>query len=363
MPRLGTGGHNSAVAASQLLRQHPGNSRGFHILLTARVGQSIDFLVIGAQRSGTTSLWQHLASHPEIYVPPSKEAPFFSHDEPFARGLEWYMGEYFADARPGQLRGTVSPHYMMGSPGVDVPEVARRIHSHLPQTKLIAVLRDPIERARSHHRMVVHRGRECREFVVAAHELLTATMLERARREPPVVQPYFVAGEYGRILGAYLERFGREQLHVLLTSDLRDDPQQAMRAVFAFLGVNEQHEPPGLDHHHHRGGRARRLDAAAEQTLKDHLAREVWPQTPHPAQHQRAFNCWFMQWNVIPEEVLPPLDPDVHALLQEHYARDAELLERLTGLRAPWLGQDASSDNANPIRRAASPQGGMAVRR
>ncbi len=48
------------------------------------MGQSIDFLVIGAQRSGTTSLWQHLASHPEIYVPPSKEAPFFSHDEPFS---------------------------------------------------------------------------------------------------------------------------------------------------------------------------------------------------------------------------------------------------------------------------------------
>ncbi|MFI5008676.1 MAG: sulfotransferase family protein [Solirubrobacterales bacterium] len=304
--------------------------------LTAHVGATLDFLVIGAQRSGTTSLWRHLASHPEIYVPPSKEAPFFSHDEPFARGLEWYLGEFFAEAHPAQRWGTVSPHYMMGSPGVDVGEVARRIHSLLPQVKLIAVLRDPIERAQSHHRMVLHRGRETRDFDTAARELLVPEMLERARREPPLVQPYFVQGEYGRILGNYLALFGREQLHVLLTSDLRDDPGEAMRAIFAFLGVDERHEPPEPMKRHHRGGRARRLDADAEQALKDHLAREVWPQMAHPAQQQRAFNFWFMQWNVIPEERLAPLDPELRAQLQDHYARDAELLESLTGLTVPW---------------------------
>ncbi len=148
--------------------------------MTAHVGATLDFLVIGAQRSGTTSLWRHLASHPEIYVPPSKEAPFFSHAEPFARGLDWYLGEFFGEAQPEQQRGTVSPHYMMGSPGIDIHEVARRIHSLLPRVKLIAVLRDPIERAQSHHRMVLHRGRETRAFEVAARELLAREML-RAR--------------------------------------------------------------------------------------------------------------------------------------------------------------------------------------
>ena len=331
--------------------------------MTACVSQTIDFLVIGAQRSGTTSLWQHLASHPEIYVPPSKEAPFFSHDEPFARGLDWYLREYFTEATPEQQWGTVSPHYMMGSPGVDVHEVARRIHSLAPHTRILAVLRDPIERAQSHHRMVVHRGRETRDFATAAREMLTPEMLERARREPPLVQPYFVQGEYGRILDAYLALFSREQLHVLLTSDLRDEPADTMRAIFAFLQVDERHEPPQLAEHHHRGGRGRRLEADAEQALKDHLAREVWPRMAHPAQQQRAFNFWFMQWNVIPEEHLPALDSQVRAQLESHYGADAALLESLTGLRVPWRGQPAGSDSANAMRRADSSHGGIAVRR
>ncbi len=300
------------------------------------MANTLDFLVIGAQRSGTTSLWRHLASHPEIYLPPSKEAPFFSHDQPFARGLDWYLSEFFAEAGAAQLWGTVSPHYMIGSPGVPVEEVARRIHSLLAPTKLIALLRDPIERAQSHHRMVLHRGRETRDFDTAARELLAPEMLERARREPPLVQPYFVAGEYGRILGAYLALFGRERLHVLLTGELHDRPQETMRAVFAFLGVNELHEPPELTERHHRGGRARRLDTDAELALKEHLAREVWPRMAHPAQERRAFDFWFMQWNVIPEERLPPVDEEVRTLLAEHYARDAELLLGLTGLAAPW---------------------------
>ncbi len=165
-------------------------------------------------------------------------------------------------------------------------------------------------------------------------------------------------GEYGRILGAYLALFGREQLHVLLTSDLRDDPGEAMRAIFAFLGVNERYEPPELREHHHRGGLARRLDAAAERTLKDHLAREVWPRTAHPAQQRRAFDFWFMQWNVIPEERLAPLDPELRAQLEDHYARDAELLEVAHRSRGA-----VAQSSAHAIRRAVSGHGGIAVRR
>ena len=300
------------------------------------MSNTLDFLVIGAQRSGTTSLWQHLSSHPEIHVPPSKEAPFFSHTQPFAKGLDWYLGEFFAEASPDTRWGTVSPHYMIGSPDTGVPEVARRIRSQVPDVKLLAILRDPIERAQSHHRMVVHRGREQRDFDLAATELLEPEMLRRARTEPPNVQPYLVQGEYGRILGAYLAHFPREQLHVFLTTQLRDRPAEALRSVFAFLGVDDSHQPSDLDVRHHRGGFARRLDAEAERELKDHLTREVWPLMPHPSQQQRAFNFWFTQWNVIPEEQLEPIDPQVRARLAEHYARDAVLLESITGLAVPW---------------------------
>jgi hypothetical protein len=297
---------------------------------------SLDFLVIGAQRSGTTSLWHALASHPQLHLPTSKEAPFFSHDEQFERGLDWYLEEFFSEADPRRLWGTASPHYMMGGPHADVPEVARRIRATVPDVKLIAVLREPIARARSHHRMVVHRGREPRSFEEAARVLLQPQALRTARQRPMEVQPYLVQGEYGRILGAYLEVFPREQLHVLLTAELGAEPLQTLRGIFSFLGVEDAHRPAQVEARHHRGGLGRRLDAAAEQQLKEHLARTVWPHTPHPAQHRRAFDFWFMQWNVIPDEQLPPIDPELLAALSEHFAPDARTLARLTGLEVPW---------------------------
>jgi Sulfotransferase domain len=297
---------------------------------------SLDFLVIGAQRSGTTSLWQALASHPELQLPSSKEAPFFSHDEQFERGLDWYTKEFFSQADSRRSRGTASPHYMMGGPNADVPEVARRIRATVPDVKLIAVLRDPIARAQSHHRMVVHRGRETRSFDQAARALLEPRALQRARRRPMEEQPYLVQGEYGRILGAYLDLFPRVQLHVLLTTELESEPLQTLRKIFSFLDVEDSHEPPRLDVHHHRGGLARRLDTAAELQLKEHLARVAWPQTPQPAQQRRAFDFWFLQWNVIPEEQLAPIDPGLRTTLAEHFAADAQVLQRLTGLEVQW---------------------------
>jgi hypothetical protein len=332
--------------------QHHGNRPAAVIHLTTNVGSTLDFLVIGAQRSGTTSLWRHLASHPEIHVPPSKEAPFFCDNRLLSRGVDWYLGEYFAAADPGRRWGTVSPHYMMGSPDADVAEVARRIHAAVPGVKLIAVLRDPIERAQSHHRMVVHRGREPRGFEQAALELLEPAALERARREPPNVQPYLAQGEYGRILAAYLELFPREQLHLLLTEALEDTPAQALQAIFEFLEVDDTHRPRGLDERHHRGGYARRLDPEAERELKDHLAREVWPKTPRAPEQQRAFNFWFTQWNVIPDERLPPIDAQVRVLLERHFAGDAELLEAVTGLLVPWRAEPGPSAARPPARTA-----------
>jgi hypothetical protein len=313
---------------------------------------SLAFLVIGAQRSGTTSLWHALASHPELHLPASKEAPFFSHDEQFERGLDWYLSEFFADADRRRLWGTASPHYMMGGPRADVPEVARRIRATTPDVKLISVLREPIARAQSHHRMVVHRGREPRSFEEAARALLQPEALQAARQRPlEEVQPYIVQGEYGRILGAYLDVFPRDQLHVLLTADLEANPLAALREIFSFLGVDDSHEPPQPESRHHRGGRGRRLDAAAERQLKEQLARTVWPHTPYPIQQRRAFDFWFLQWNVIPDEQLPTIDPELRAALHAHFAPDSRELTRLTGLEVSWSGSTApasASTTAGP---------------
>jgi hypothetical protein len=298
--------------------------------------KSLDFIVIGAQKAGTSSLWQHLSSHPQLHLPRSKEAPFFSHDQPFGRGLEWYLEEFFGEAPSNAQWGTVTPHYMMGTEDADVPEIARRIRAAVPEARLIAVLRDPVERALSHHRMARFRGLEQRAFDAAARDALVPEALERARRRPTETTSYIVQGEYARSLEAYLGVFPRDRLHVALTADLAEDPLATMRSIFAFLGVEADHHPPDLLRRHHRGGFTGRLDAKAEASLKAYLAQQVWPSMPRPRDQRRAFDFWFRQWNVIPDDRLPALDPAVERLLRAHFARDAVRLERLTGATVPW---------------------------
>ncbi len=76
----------------------------------------LHFVVLGAQKAGTTSLWRYLASHPELALPLDKSGTFFSHDDRFRRGTTWLFREFFPNAPADARLGTVSPHYMMGTP-------------------------------------------------------------------------------------------------------------------------------------------------------------------------------------------------------------------------------------------------------
>ncbi|HWY89322.1 MAG TPA: sulfotransferase [Solirubrobacteraceae bacterium] len=312
------------------------------------MGGTLDFIVIGAQRSGTTSLWHALADHPQIHIPASKEAPFFSHAT-FERGLSWYLAEYFCDAAPDRLWGTVSPQYMMGSRHADEGEIARRIRASVPQAKLIAILRDPLERAWSQYRQLAHRGGESRSFEAVVSQLLEPAALRDARRPGASqrgCQRYIVAGEYGRLLGAYLDVFPRERLHTLFTSDLARDPHETLRSVFEFLGVEATRRMNGGPTRHNRGGVARRIDEQAEASLKDYLAREVWPAMPWPRLAERAFDFWLMEWNVVAEEASPQLSPALRSRIEAHFDADAARLEALLGAPVPWRPQRVSAGAA-----------------
>ncbi len=177
----------------------------------------LDFIVIGAQKSATTTLFQHLHHHPEIALPSGKEWPFFSHDPIYERGWGAYLESLAGNggvSDPARSWGTVTPQYMVGgvlnttldplAAGYDERTVPRRMHERLPDVRLVAILRDPVARAVSHHRMVVRRGGELRSFDEAIDELLAPAALEEARRRPAESSGYVVWGEYGRILAGYL---------------------------------------------------------------------------------------------------------------------------------------------------------------
>jgi Sulfotransferase domain len=297
----------------------------------------LDFLVIGTQKGGTTTLWRHLLRHPRIWMPETKEEPFFCKAEGADPGaFDAFMKRCFADAPEDMLLGKATPHYMMGSEDADVTEIARRIAEALPDVRLLALLRDPIERAASQHRMSVRRGWEQRTFEEAVRELLEDRLLEEARTQPSETNSYLVQGEYGRVLSIYRDRFPAEQIHVEPSEALDRDPGGVLDRVLEFLSLPAGFRPPRLDARLHRGGSRRLLDAESRASLLEFLEENVWPKLKDEAEDvKRRFNAFLAIWDVAPEEHPAMLEAATRKRLEAHYEADGEILGRL-GFAAPW---------------------------
>lgn len=300
-------------------------------------GRGLDFLIIGTQKGGTTSLWQYLREHPRLAMPRSKEAAFFSREEARSPGaLDAFVGRYFPDAAADALLGKATTRYMIGCPEVHVGDLAERIRVALPRVKLIALLRDPIERAVSGYAMAVRRNQDRRPVDVALEELLTDDRLAEARLRPVPENSYVVLGEYGRILEQYCSRFPSDQMLTLFTEDLAVDPGGVVDDVLSFLGLPTGFRPDGLGVQHFRGGTRKRLDPEGEKLLFDFLGRDVLPYMRGSAEaNRKAFILFFATWNVAPEAP-PPLPEETRMRLEDHFRSDADVLRQM-GVRTPWI--------------------------
>jgi hypothetical protein len=179
-----------------------------------------DFLIIGAQKSGTTTLRVALNQHPDIAC--ARETHYFC--ERFDRGHHWYLGQ-FEHEGDAALIGEKCPHYLYDPAAID------RMAEHVPDARLVVVLRDPVSRAYSQywHQRRLHL--ETLGFEAALDA-------EPARADAGVHEFDYVArGRYAEQLRRVLDRFPRESLLVLLFEDLRADPQRTFDRVVEFLGA------------------------------------------------------------------------------------------------------------------------------
>lgn len=301
-------------------------------------GRSLDFIVIGAQKAGTTTLWQHLRRHPSISMPERKEAPFFCNVESAEPGAFGdYMATHFGDAGEDVLLGKATPQYMMGSEQVRVDEIAQRISVTLPSVRLIALLRDPIERAISHYRMSVRRGTEKRSLDAALAVQLDPVQLAAGRERPTETNSYVAQGEYGRVLSTYHAHFPAEHLCIETTASLARDPAEVLDRVLSFLSLPPGFRPPRLTARHHRGGTRALLDAESRQTLVEFMEENVWPGLGSERDRvKRLFNAFLVIWDIAPEAAQLSISAENRAHLEAHYESDAETLVDL-GATAPWL--------------------------
>lgn len=341
----------------------------------------LDFIVIGAPKAGTTSLFQYLRHHPEVALPAGKEEPYFSHDARYRRGWAAYMRDLALDGDGGAADhvckwGTITPQYMIGGvfsstsdvmakSDYDERTVPLRIHECLPNIRLIACLRDPVERALSHHRMAVMDGRERRSFDDAIGELLRPDALRRARRDPRESREsrgYITWGEYGRILAGYLDVFPREQMLVVFTDELERTPAQVMSRIQEFIDVRADFEPHNLEKRYRAGVVDRGFSwtspsswispssplspqGAKRAVARNSAARAVWHAIPPARQrrlarpyHRIATRVVFWNRRHPPNEVRANAEPSPATLerLREHYAEDGGELAALLGVTPSW---------------------------
>lgn len=286
-----------------------------------------DFLIIGAQKCATTSLFRYLAEHPLIYMPAQKETEFFYREAEYQKGFDWYQSHYFSDAPKETVLGEASPQYMCS------PDVPHRIASVLPDVRLVAILRNPIDRAYSHHRMSVRRGLCADGF---------RPSVEVSRQRPSDVfdvsdaaTDFFRFGEYGRILAGFDEYFGRDRIKVLFAEELAENSVECIMDLYAWLGVGHEFVPANIDRKYHQSGDKRfpRL----ERTLKGASRLKALARKAMGLRLYSALYFWFeTELNIkskIDEE--GPSREDREWLRRLYYS-DVRTLELYLNRKTPW---------------------------
>lgn len=175
----------------------------------------IDFVIIGAAKSATTWLQTQLQSDPSVYMP-DPELHYFSRE--YDRGADWYLS-HFDDRGLGKTVGEKSNSYLYE------PMAAERLHRDLPQVKLVAQLRNPVERAYSNYCMLFRRG----EIGADIGSHLDPATGKNTR--------FFAGGNFATHLQAYIDLFGREKLLILFFEGVAQDPEGQMARVRDHLGL------------------------------------------------------------------------------------------------------------------------------
>ena len=301
-----------------------------------------DFVIIGSPKASSTALHAALVQHPQLFLSTPKEPKFFMTggvrpdrrhqrgpgDAHSAQEWVWRREQYerlFDPAPPGTLKGESTPFYLWDK------DAHPRLAEAIPSARLIAVIRDPVDRAYSNWTHLWADGLE------TERDFLTACRLE-TRRAAAGFGPfwrYLELGRYGEQLAHLYEHFPREQVHVVRYRRLIDEPVQTLDAIAAFLGIDTGvlTSIPGsnVSNWAHDG----RVDALLRKAIRAgaglgaHVPPQVWRQASRPllaALHRGG-------------DKRPPLDVEVRRELVKHYVEDVALLESLLGEDfQDWLG-------------------------
>jgi hypothetical protein len=273
------------------------------------------FLGIGSGKCGTSWIWEMLRRHPDLFLPELKEIHYFNEEAPEAhnvpnprsrRPIEWYLS-YFSDAEPRRVCGEITPSYLWSR------SAPRRIHAFDPSMKLFVSFRDPVDRLFSVYLFGIQRGQ-------TDSSLSFEETLEQA--------PYLIERtKYGASIARYLDLFPREQLHVILYEDIRDEPDRVLTDLARFIGVDpfvpeDAGEAANITGRPVHPGVTRRLMQLRLVTKRYGLERVI-----EAADRLGLGAAYRHLRRSEPFDDRPTIAPETEARLRELFAPDIELLE------------------------------------
>jgi len=199
------------------------------------------FIVIGAQRCGTTSLWEYVRLHPEIGVPVKKEIHYFDHF--YNKGIKWYEGKFHRCKE--RVIGEASPFYILH------PRCPERIAKECVDVKLIVLLRNPVDRAYSHYQHEIHLPRaQRREHLNSFGEALSKEeqriegeyerlLVEKFYRSPPLINfTYKIRGVYVDQLRRWFHYFDKSRILIIQSEYFYQSTNKVLEEVWKFLDVS-----------------------------------------------------------------------------------------------------------------------------
>lgn len=275
-------------------------------------GRLPDFLVIGAAKAGTTSLHFYLSLHPEIFMATPKEARFFVDCAPprgtWSKGLDWYHTLFQSDKR---FCGEASTQYSQHPFFDDVP---KRMHSVIPEAKLLYLVRDPLERVYSHFLMGLRKGKWRDSFndFIASEEA------------DFVIQTSCYASQLRR----YLMFYARDRILVVKSADLETQRAATLRRIFSFLGADAEFSSP-LFFRRRNVGREQPVPNALGLQLGNSWFMRIAEHVLHPGVFYHFRNLSLRPFSkTVPEKILYSSVPEI---LRQHFAREIADLRDLSG--------------------------------
>lgn len=305
-----------------------------------------DLFIVGAPKCGTTSLYEYVKGHPEVFMSAVKEPRYFAPDDALGasghalrhgRDLERYL-DLFADARDEKRLGEASVGYIYSrlAPGL--------IHEFQPDARIVVMLRNPVDMIYSLHGQRLSEDREDESDFAAA---LAAEEDRRAGRRVPAHataagSTYRDRGRFGELLPPWFETFGRDRVRVTIFEDFIRDPATEFRRLLEFLDVDPTYQPPEFAvHNPSHTARSRSLRALTKTRPAQWI---VWQLLPRLL-GDRATRGLVRRFRHSRINRTParrePIDPQLRARLEAEYTPDVAALSALLGrdMSALWFSR------------------------